>query len=76
MAETINCKDFSRILYSATLAGAFEPPFACQVYVVDLGSGMEMIKAGRVRVLGLTTRSPLDSVPGVPPIASGFSNAS
>ena len=32
MAETINCNDFSRILYTATLAGAYEPPFACQVY--------------------------------------------
>ena len=41
-----------------------------QSYVVDLGSGMEMIKAGRVRVLGLTTRNPLDAFPGVPPIAS------
>lgn len=41
-----------------------------QMYVVDLGSGMEMIKAGRVRVLGLTTRQPLESVPGAPPIAS------
>lgn len=41
-----------------------------QVYVVDLGSGMEMIKAGRVRVLGLTTRHTLEAFPGVPPIAS------
>ena len=41
-----------------------------QMYVVDLGSGMEMIKAGRVRVLGLTTRQLLDAFPGVPPIAS------
>jgi len=41
-----------------------------QAYVVDLGSGMEMIKAGRVRVLGLTTRQTLEAFPGVPPIAS------
>lgn len=32
MAETINCRDFSHILYTATLAGAYEPPFACQIY--------------------------------------------
>lgn len=40
-----------------------------QMYVVDLGSGMGMIKAGRVKVLGVTTKQPLDAVPGVPPVA-------
>lgn len=40
-----------------------------QMYVVDLGSGLSMIKAGRVKVLGVTTRQPLDAVPGVPPVA-------
>ena len=32
MAETINCRDFSRVLYAVNLAEAYEPPFACQVY--------------------------------------------
>ena len=41
-----------------------------QMYIVDLGSGMGMIKAGTVRVLGVTTKEPLKAVPGVPPIAS------
>lgn len=41
-----------------------------QMYVVDLGSGMAMIKAGSVRALGVTTQAPLASLPGVPPIAT------
>jgi tripartite-type tricarboxylate transporter receptor subunit TctC len=41
-----------------------------QMYVVDLGSGMGMIKAGSVRVLGVTTKEPLSAIPGAPPIAS------
>lgn len=41
-----------------------------QMYLVDLGSGMGMIKAGTVRVLGVTTKDPLKAVPGAPPIAS------
>ncbi len=41
-----------------------------QMYLVDLGSGMGMIKAGTVRVLGVTTKEPLKAVPGAPPIAS------
>jgi tripartite-type tricarboxylate transporter receptor subunit TctC len=40
-----------------------------QMYVVDLGSGMGMINAGSVRVLGVTTREPLKSMPDVVPIA-------
>lgn len=40
-----------------------------QMYVVDLGSGMAMIKAGRVKALGVTTKQQLDAMPGVPPIA-------
>lgn len=41
-----------------------------QMYVVDLGSGMAMIRAGSVRALGVTTQAPLASLPGVPPIAT------
>lgn len=41
-----------------------------QVYVGDLGSTMGMIKGGNVRVLAVTTRTPLNSLPNVPPIAS------
>ncbi len=41
-----------------------------QMYVADLGSTMGMIKAGTVRALAVTTRAPLKSMPGVPPIAS------
>lgn len=40
-----------------------------QMYVVDIGSGMGMIKAGTVRVLGVTTKEPLNAIPGAPPIA-------
>jgi len=40
-----------------------------QMYVVDTGSGMGMIKSGGVRVLGVTTKEPLSSMPGIPPIA-------
>lgn len=39
-----------------------------QMYVVDLGSGMGMINAGSVKVLGVTTREALKSMPGVVPI--------
>ena len=41
-----------------------------QMYVADLGSTMGMIKAGTVRALAVTTRAPLKSMPGVPPVAS------
>lgn len=41
-----------------------------QMYVADLGSTMGMIKAGNVRALAVTTRAPLKSLPGVPPVAS------
>lgn len=41
-----------------------------QMYVVDTGSGMGMIKSGGVRVLGVTTKDPLSSMPGIPPIAN------
>jgi len=40
-----------------------------QMYVVDLGSGIGMIKSGGVRVLGVTTKEPLNSIPNAPPIA-------
>lgn len=40
-----------------------------QMYVVDLGSGMGMINAGSVRVLGVTTKEPLKAIPGADPIA-------
>lgn len=40
-----------------------------QMYVVDLGSGMGMINAGSVRVLGVTTREPLKAIPSADPIA-------
>jgi len=39
-----------------------------QIYVVDLGSGMGMLKAGKVRPLGITTTQPTPLLPGVPPI--------
>ncbi|MBS7778575.1 tripartite tricarboxylate transporter substrate binding protein [Acidovorax sp. CCYZU-2555] len=39
-----------------------------QMYVVDLGSGMGMINAGSVRVLGVTTKESLKSVPHAVPI--------
>lgn len=39
-----------------------------QMYVVDLGSGMGMINAGSVRVLGVTTKEPLKSMPDAVPI--------
>ncbi len=40
-----------------------------QMYVADLGSTMSMLKAGSVRPLAVTTREPLKSLPGVPPVA-------
>lgn len=40
-----------------------------QMYVVDLGSGMGMIKAGSVRVLAVTTKDSLSSLPNIPPVA-------
>ena len=40
-----------------------------QMYIVDLGSGMGMINAGSVRVLGVTTKGPLNAIPDAPPIA-------
>lgn len=39
-----------------------------QMYVVDVGSGMGMIQSGSVRVLGVTTKEPLKSMPNVVPI--------
>ena len=39
-----------------------------QMYVVDLGSGMGMLKGGKVRALGVTTAQPTPMLPGVPPI--------
>ncbi len=40
-----------------------------QMYVADVSSGMAMFKAGKVRVLGMTTAEPYPALPGVPPIA-------
>ena len=46
---------------------------AVQVYVTDLGSGMTMIKANRVRTLGVTTAKASPLLPGIPPIAESVS---
>ncbi len=43
-----------------------------QMYVADVGSSMGMIKAGGVRVLAVTTKQSLSSLPGVPPIAESI----
>lgn len=43
-----------------------------QMYVADVGSSMGMIKAGSVRVLAVTTKQSLSSLPGVPPIAESI----
>lgn len=40
-----------------------------QVYVSDTGSGMAMIKAGKVRAIGLTGNRPYEQLPNVAPIA-------
>ncbi|MCD6077222.1 MAG: hypothetical protein K0R89_1160 [Ramlibacter sp.] len=40
-----------------------------QVYISDLGSGLGMMKADRVRTLAVTTAKPSPLLPGVPPIA-------
>jgi tripartite-type tricarboxylate transporter receptor subunit TctC len=40
-----------------------------QMYVVDLGSGGAMIKAEKVRALGVTAAKGSSQLPGVPPIA-------
>ena len=42
---------------------------AVQVYVTDLGSGMGMMKANRVRTLAVTTPKATALLPGVPPVA-------
>ena len=39
-----------------------------QMYVVDLGSGGSMLKAGKVRALGVTAVKGSSQLPGVPPI--------
>lgn len=39
-----------------------------QLYVVDLGSGMAMLKTDKVRTLGVTTAEPSTLLPGVAPI--------
>jgi tripartite-type tricarboxylate transporter receptor subunit TctC len=41
-----------------------------QVYVTDVGSGMGMMHANKVKTLGVTTAKPLKNFPGVPPVAS------
>ncbi len=41
-----------------------------QMYVTDVGSGMGMMHANKVRTLAVTTARPLKTFPGVPPIAS------
>ena len=40
-----------------------------QMYVVDLGSGINMIRSGKVRTLGITTAESSPLLPQVPPIA-------
>ena len=40
-----------------------------QMYVVDLGSGGSMLKAGKVRALGVTAAKGSSQLPGVPAIA-------
>ena len=40
-----------------------------QVYVADNGSGMSIIKSGKVRPIGLTGNRPYEQLPNVPPIA-------
>jgi len=42
---------------------------AVQVYVTDLGSGLSMIKARRVRTLAVTTAKASPLLPGIPPVA-------
>lgn len=39
-----------------------------QLYVVDLGSGLGMLKTDKVRALGITTAEPSPLLPGIPPI--------
>ena len=41
-----------------------------QMYVVDLGSGMSMLKSDRVRTLAITTAKESSMLPGVPPVAN------
>lgn len=46
-----------------------------QVYVVDFGSGMSMLKSDKIRALAVTTASTSRMLPGVPPVGqtvSGF----
>ncbi|MDM0085362.1 tripartite tricarboxylate transporter substrate binding protein [Variovorax sp. J31P179] len=40
-----------------------------QMYIADVSSGMSMFKAGKVRVLGMTTSEAFAQLPGVPPIS-------
>jgi tripartite-type tricarboxylate transporter receptor subunit TctC len=40
-----------------------------QVYVTDTGSGMSIIKSGKVRPIGLTGNRPFEQLPDVQPIA-------
>ena len=39
-----------------------------QMYVVDLGSGMSMLKSDKIRTLAITTAEPSRLLPGVPPV--------
>lgn len=39
-----------------------------QVYVVDFGSGMSMLRSDKIRVLAVTTAGPSRILPGVPPV--------
>ncbi|WP_298233076.1 tripartite tricarboxylate transporter substrate binding protein [uncultured Azohydromonas sp.] len=39
------------------------------MYVVDLGSGAAMIKAGKVRTLATTTVKAVSTLPGIPPVS-------
>jgi tripartite-type tricarboxylate transporter receptor subunit TctC len=43
-----------------------------EMYVVDCGSGLSMIKSGKVRTLGVTPARGSKILPGVPPIAQAL----
>jgi tripartite-type tricarboxylate transporter receptor subunit TctC len=40
-----------------------------QLLFATIGSSLQYVKAGRTRVLAVTTETPADAVPGVPPVA-------
>ncbi len=40
-----------------------------QVLFVDIGPALELIRAGKIRVLGITTAESVASAPEIPPLA-------